>query len=73
VVLRYYVDLTEVQTAQALNVSTGTVKSQNSKALARLREVLGDDLDITERSPSDHAEALGTPERLTPASNGSTS
>jgi RNA polymerase sigma-70 factor (sigma-E family) len=73
VVLRYYVDLTEVQTAQALNVSTGTVKSQNAKALARLREVLGDDLDVTERSPSDHTEALGTPEQLTPTTNGSTS
>jgi RNA polymerase sigma-70 factor (sigma-E family) len=73
VVLRYYVDLTEVQTAQALNVSTGTVKSQNAKALARLREAFGDDLDVTERSPSDHTEALGTPEQLTPTSNGSTS
>lgn len=72
IVLRYYVDLSEVQTAQALNVSTGTVKSQNAKALARLREVLGDDLDVTERSPADHIKALGRPERLTPTTNGST-
>ena len=72
VVLRYYSDLTEAQTAQALNVSIGTIKSQNAKALARLREVLGDDLDVTERPPSDHAEALGAPEHLTPTTNGST-
>jgi RNA polymerase sigma-70 factor (sigma-E family) len=37
VVLRYFEDLTEAQTADALGVSTGTVKSQTSKALARLR------------------------------------
>lgn len=37
-VLRYYDDLTERQTAEALGVSVGTVKSQTSAALARLRE-----------------------------------
>lgn len=37
-VLRYYEDLTEVQTAEALNVSVGTVKSTHSQALRRLRE-----------------------------------
>jgi RNA polymerase sigma-70 factor (sigma-E family) len=41
-VLRYYEDLTEDQTAAALGCSIGTVKSQSFKALARLREVLGD-------------------------------
>jgi RNA polymerase sigma-70 factor (sigma-E family) len=37
VVLRYFEDLTEVQTAELLGCSVGTVKSQTSKALAKLR------------------------------------
>ena len=37
VVLRYYEDLTEAQTASVLGCSVGTVKSQMSRALARLR------------------------------------
>jgi RNA polymerase sigma-70 factor (sigma-E family) len=38
VVLRYYDDLSERDTAEALGVSTGTVKSQTHLALRRLRE-----------------------------------
>ncbi|MET9292225.1 SigE family RNA polymerase sigma factor [Streptomyces sp. NPDC003077] len=38
VVLRYYEDLSEAQTAEVLNVSIGTVKSAVSRALAKLRE-----------------------------------
>lgn len=37
VVLRYFDDLTETQTAHVLNCSVGTVKSQTSRALSRLR------------------------------------
>jgi len=37
VVLRYFEDLTEAQTAELLGCSVGTVKSQCSKALAKLR------------------------------------
>jgi RNA polymerase sigma-70 factor (sigma-E family) len=37
VVLRYYEDMTEQQTAEALGISVGTVKSQCRDALARLR------------------------------------
>jgi len=37
IVLRYYEDLTEVQTAEALGCTVGTVKSQTSRALDKLR------------------------------------
>jgi RNA polymerase sigma-70 factor (sigma-E family) len=37
VVLRYFEDLSESETAQLLGCSVGTVKSQASKALAKLR------------------------------------
>ena len=37
VVLRYFEDLTEAQTAHVLGCSVGTVKSQTSKAFAKLR------------------------------------
>lgn len=40
IVLRYYDDLTEVETAKALGVSVGTVKSQARDALARLRGIV---------------------------------
>jgi len=36
-VLRYYEDLTEVETARALGISAGTVKSTSRHALGRLR------------------------------------
>lgn len=36
-VLRYFDDLTEQQTAEALGCSVGTVKSQASRALKTLR------------------------------------
>ncbi|GAA2988768.1 SigE family RNA polymerase sigma factor [Streptosporangium longisporum] len=41
VVLRYWEDLSETQTAEILGCSTGTVKSQASKALAKLRAAIG--------------------------------
>ncbi len=38
-VLRFYEDLTEVQTAEVMGVGVGTVKSQTRHALKRLREL----------------------------------
>ncbi|GIJ45071.1 RNA polymerase sigma24 factor [Virgisporangium aliadipatigenens] len=42
VVARYYLDLDVAATAEALGCSTGTVKSQTSRALNALKEHLGD-------------------------------
>ncbi len=39
-VLRYFADLSEAQTAEALDCSLGTVKSTTSRGLARLREAM---------------------------------
>lgn len=48
VVLRYYDDLTEAETAEALGCSVGTVKSQVARALRTMRALLG---ETSERSP----------------------
>jgi RNA polymerase sigma-70 factor (sigma-E family) len=42
IVLRYYEDLTEVQTADLMGIAVGTVKSQARDALARLRVIAPD-------------------------------
>jgi DNA-directed RNA polymerase specialized sigma24 family protein len=47
VVLRYWQQLSEPETAQVLGISVGTVKSQTSRALRRLRQLLS-----TDHSPS---------------------
>lgn len=40
VLLRYYADLSEVETASALGIAVGTVKSQTAKALSQLAAIL---------------------------------
>ena len=49
VVLRYFEDLSEAETARLLDCSVGTVKSQASKALAKLRV----DPALTEQTDDD--------------------
>jgi RNA polymerase sigma-70 factor (sigma-E family) len=50
VVLRYFEDLSEIETARLLDCSVGTVKSQAAKALAKLRvdPALTDDAMVRE-------------------------
>jgi RNA polymerase sigma-70 factor (sigma-E family) len=43
VVLRYYEQLTEAETAEVLGIAVGTVKSQCSRALATLRTRIGEE------------------------------
>jgi RNA polymerase sigma-70 factor (sigma-E family) len=50
IVLRFFEDVTEAEAADLLGVTVGTIKSQTSKALARLRTLAPDLLD---------AEAVG--------------
>ena len=48
IVLRYYQDLTEAQTAEVMGCSVGAVKSQVSVGLTRLRASLGPTFEVAE-------------------------
>jgi RNA polymerase sigma factor (sigma-70 family) len=43
--LRYYLDLSEAEIAEALGISRGAVKSHASRGSAALRNLLGDYLE----------------------------
>jgi len=48
--MRYWLDASVAQTAEALGCSEGTVKSQTARAVNTLRELLGDQALVTEES-----------------------
>ena len=50
IVLRYYEELSEAETAELLGVSVGTVKSQTSRALSAMRARVG---EIAHLSPQE--------------------
>jgi RNA polymerase sigma factor (sigma-70 family) len=52
IVLRFYEDLSEAQTAAAMDCAIGTVKSQVSAGLTKLRILLGDAVDLDELMPA---------------------
>ncbi len=62
VVLRYFDDLSEADTAAALGMSVGSVKSQASRGLERLRSVL-QPIRPTAPTTPETPETNGTGER----------
>jgi RNA polymerase sigma-70 factor (sigma-E family) len=52
VVLRYYADLSELQTAQLMGCSESTVNTQTARGLARLRALLSAPVLVTEEGRS---------------------
>lgn len=55
IALRYYEDKTEAEVAQILGCSVGTVKSQASKAITKLRALVPTFADVSERRRGDDA------------------
>lgn len=66
VVLRYFQDLTVAETAQAMRCTQGTVKSQTSRALTKLRAILGPILREIDVGESRTTAPRTTANRLAP-------
>lgn len=64
-VLRFYEDMSEAQTAALLQISPGTVKSQTSRALGTLRQRLAAE-GVTGRLPAAQAAAVPAVPRQRP-------
>lgn len=67
-VLRYFDDMSEADVAKALRCSTGTVKSQASRGLVRLRGLLDDDNTHNDnQNDTDHGNTDGHSEPNAPS------
>jgi RNA polymerase sigma-70 factor (sigma-E family) len=57
IVLRYFEDLPVAETAELLGISPGTVKSYTARALAALREALGEDAEMVHENTQEVSNA----------------
>jgi RNA polymerase sigma-70 factor (ECF subfamily) len=56
--LRYFLDLSVEETAQAANIAAGTVKSRLHRALERLRDVINRDFpELSDRQPQEDSSS----------------
>ena len=67
IVLRYYCDYSIEQTAQVLDCSIGTIKSQTSRALEQLRDVLDPPTPTPTSPPPPASGAAAAPVRPSPS------